>query len=34
MDTTTVVPPRAKLTSDKLGYLHLEVEPLRMKAGA
>ena len=34
MDTTTVMPPRAKLTSDKLGYLHLEVEPLRMKAGA
>jgi N-methylhydantoinase A len=34
MDTTTVVPPRAKLTSDKLGYLHLELEPLRMKGGA
>ena len=31
MDTTTVVPPRAKLRSDRLGYLHLEVEPLRMK---
>jgi N-methylhydantoinase A len=29
MDTTTVVPPRAKLAGDKLGYLHLEVEPLR-----
>jgi N-methylhydantoinase A len=29
MDTTTVVPPRAKLTSDRLGYLHLAVEPLR-----
>jgi len=34
MDTTTVVPPRAKLASDKLGYLHLELEPLRMKRGA
>jgi len=34
MDTTTVVPPRAKLRSDKLGYLHLELEPLRMKRGA
>ena len=34
MDTTTVVPPRAKVRSDKLGYLHLEVEPLRMKGGA
>jgi N-methylhydantoinase A len=30
MDTTTVVPPRAKLASDKLGYLHLEIEPLRV----
>ena len=34
MDTTTVVPPRAKLRSDRLGYLHLEVEPLRVKGGA
>jgi len=34
MDTTTVVPPRAKLASDELGYLHLEVEPLRVKGGA
>ena len=34
MDTTTVVPPRAKLRSDKLGYLHIEVEPLRVKRGA
>ncbi len=32
MDTTTVVPPRAKLRNDRLGYLHLEVEPLRVKA--
>ena len=34
MDTTTVVPPRAKLRNDRLGYLHLEIEPLRMKRGA
>ena len=34
MDTTTVVPPRAKLRSDKLGYLHLELEPRRIKRGA
>ncbi len=32
MDTTTVVPPRATLRNDKLGYLHLEVEPLTVKA--
>ena len=31
MDTTTVVPPRAKLRNDKLGYLHMEVEPLSVK---
>jgi len=31
MDTTTVVPPRAKLRSDKLGYLHMAVEPLHLK---
>jgi N-methylhydantoinase A len=31
MDTTIVVPPRAKLRNDKFGYLHLEVEPLRVK---
>ena len=34
MDTTTVVPPRAKLRNDRLGYLHIEVEPLRVKRGA
>ena len=34
MDTTTVVPPRAKLRNDKLGYLHIEVEPLRIKRGS
>jgi len=34
MDTTTVVPPRAKLRNDKLGYLHIEVEPLRIAGGA
>ena len=31
MDTTTVVPPRATLRNDKLGYLHMEVEPLHVK---
>ena len=31
MDTTTVVPPRAQLRNDKLGYLHMEVEPLHVK---
>jgi N-methylhydantoinase A len=31
MDTTTVVPPRAKMRNDKLGYLHIEVEPLDIK---
>ncbi|MEO8442193.1 MAG: hydantoinase/oxoprolinase family protein, partial [Betaproteobacteria bacterium] len=34
MDTTTVVPPRAKLRSDKLGYLHMEVEPLSIKGAS
>jgi hypothetical protein len=33
MDTTTVVTPRAKLHNDRLGYLHIAVEPLRIKAG-
>jgi N-methylhydantoinase A len=32
MDTTTVVPPRAVLRNDRHGYLHLEVEPLAVKA--
>ncbi len=31
MDTTTVVPPRAKMRNDKLGYLHMQVEPLHIK---
>ena len=31
MDTTTVVPPRAKLRNDKSGYLHMEVEPLHVQ---
>ena len=26
MDTTTVVPPRAELVNDGLGYLHLNVK--------
>jgi len=34
MDATTVVPPRAKLRNDRFGYLHLELEPRRMKRGA
>ncbi len=28
MDTTTVVPPRARLRNDRFGYLHMAVEPL------
>jgi N-methylhydantoinase A len=31
MDTTIVVPPRATLRNDKLGYLHMAVEPLHSK---
>ena len=31
MDTTTVVPPRAKLRNDKFGYLHMAVEPLHTR---
>ena len=31
MDTTTVVPPRAKVRGDRFGYLHLELEPLTSK---
>ncbi|HEV7819926.1 MAG TPA: hydantoinase/oxoprolinase family protein, partial [Burkholderiales bacterium] len=31
MDTTSVVPPRARLRNDKLGYLHMEVEPIHTK---
>ena len=27
MDTTTVVPPGAKLRHDKLGYLHIDLAP-------
>ena len=34
MDTTTVVPPRAKMRNDKLGYLHIEVEPLHVKGAS
>jgi N-methylhydantoinase A len=29
MDTTTVVPPEAKLSVDALGYLHIDLKPLR-----
>ena len=31
MDTTTVVPPGTVLKTDKLGYLHMELEPLAQK---
>jgi N-methylhydantoinase A len=34
MDTTTVVPPKAQLRQDKLGYLHMELAPLAQKRGA
>jgi len=34
MDTTTVVPPRAKLRADRHGYLHISVEPVRAGKGA
>jgi N-methylhydantoinase A len=27
MDTTTVVPPQARLRLDALGYLHIDVSP-------
>ena len=33
MDTTTVVPPRAKVKNDKFGYLHIDVEPIAPKGG-
>jgi N-methylhydantoinase A len=31
MDTTTVVPPRAVVHTDKLGYLHMDLAPLAQK---
>jgi N-methylhydantoinase A len=34
MDTTTVVPPKAELTLDKSGYLHMDLEPVQNKKGA
>jgi N-methylhydantoinase A len=34
MDTTTVIPPKAVLKSDKLGYLHMELEPQAQKREA
>jgi N-methylhydantoinase A len=34
MDTTTVVPPRAKLTQDRYGYLHMDLESDRSRARA
>ncbi|HYC45053.1 MAG TPA: hydantoinase/oxoprolinase family protein [Burkholderiales bacterium] len=34
MDTTTVVPPRAKVKQDRHGYLHMELEALETKRSA
>jgi N-methylhydantoinase A len=34
MDTTTVVPPKAKLTQDRYGYLHMELQPVVTKRSA
>jgi hypothetical protein len=27
MDTTTIVPPHARLENDRAGYLHMELDP-------
>ena len=34
MDTTTVVPPKARLRQDRQGYLHMELESLERKRSA
>jgi N-methylhydantoinase A len=34
MDTTTVVPPKAKLKQDRHGYLHMELEAVENKRSA
>jgi N-methylhydantoinase A len=34
MDTTTVVPPKARVKNDRLGYLHMELEGLAQKRSA
>jgi N-methylhydantoinase A len=34
MDTTTVVPPKAKLKQDRYGYLHMELESIENKRSA
>jgi N-methylhydantoinase A len=34
MDATTVVPPQAVVQNDRLGYLHMELEPIAQKRGA
>jgi N-methylhydantoinase A/oxoprolinase/acetone carboxylase beta subunit len=34
MDTTTIVPPRAKLTQDRYGYLHIALETVANKRSA
>ena len=33
MDTTTVVPPKARLALDNSGYLHMELQPVQNKKG-
>ena len=33
MDTTTVVPPGARLRNDRLGYLHIALDPLHGDGG-
>jgi N-methylhydantoinase A len=34
MDTTTIVPPKAKLKQDRYGYLHMELESVETKRSA
>lgn len=34
MDTTTIVPPKAKLTQDRFGYLHMALQPVLTKRSA
>ena len=34
MDTTTVVPPKAKLRNDRLGYLHIDLAPIEVRGSA
>jgi hypothetical protein len=34
MDTTTVVPPKAKVKTDRHGYLHMALEAMENKRSA